>query len=226
MNDLDRIHRKNVTFNGIDFDFFYFTEGDFAADEVIKWCIRNIEKNDSFIEVGAHIGYVSTIVEKIINPKTAVYIEPHPPSFDVLKRNLEKNTDGSSFLLQRIILDKEEKREFFESLENPISSSIYQRSPLWTKKFIIESTTIDKIVERYKIKAPIVLKIDAEFAEPLIWKGLKNTLPFIKTIFMEIGSPNFEGWTGMTPEEFISDIRESGFKESWSDKDNIILTSL
>lgn len=212
-------------FRGEDIFFAYDVDSNLGGDEwdvIAEWCISNISTGDVFIEIGAQLGYMSVMVCKFSDPSLAILVEPDSRTIPLLEENLRMNAKCPYKILQTLVLDKPGKEEFYLDLDNPAVNSIYKRELHNTEKVIVPVTTIDQIVEDFKITKPIVMKIDAEFSEHLIWRGMQKSIPLIKAVCMEFHKPGLSEIAGIDPDKFGKELMQH-FKVRDINHNNIAL---
>lgn len=219
---MDKITKQ---FNGEPVAFAYDVDSNVGGEEwdvVAKWCIKNTTPNDVYIEIGAQIGYMASLVCKFARPKLAILIEPDPRTIPLLEENLRTHANCEYIILPRLVLDKIGEHEFYLDQANPAVNSIYQRQGHKIERAEIATSTIDSIVEEFKITSPIVMKIDAEFSEHLIWEGMQKSIPLIKAAVMEFHKPGLQELAKIDPYHFFNLMAEK-FNVSDLNHNNIIL---
>ena len=191
-------------------------------DVVAEWCAENTHQTDTFIDIGANIGFIAACVGYFSKPKNIIAVEPDRAVLPYLQENLAIYATNYA-VLKSLVLDKVGRHEFFYNTDNPAQNSIYEREDLPNKRReVLDCTTVDEIVQIFKIRGPIVLKIDAEFAEPLIWKGIKHCLPQIKAMIMEYNPEYLSRLAGTDANAFGQELMKY-FEVRDLNKNNIIL---
>jgi FkbM family methyltransferase len=173
--------------------------------------VKNIiQPNMVVVDVGAHIGIYSLLLAKLVGEKGKVYsFEPTPKTFDFLNLNIEINSYQDRIIAKSLAIT---------DLKSTMSLSITKQSGLnslfsySSEDLKVEVSTVSLDEELQKLLKIDFLKIDAEGAEPLIWKGMKT---IIKThldlkIIMEF-APYHLIRGGFSPENFYQEIIEDGF---------------
>ena len=188
-----------------------------CIDPVAKWCVEHTEKDDIFIDAGAHIGRsaIPTMIEK--KPVHTILIEAHSDSAKKLRKNVEKYVKGNNWeIVEELLLDTVGMRNFTYPVGFPIQSSIFDRfstnnEEVITKK--VKSTTLDEILKGHEElkENKIVLKLDIELSEYLAWQGMKENLYRIKAICMEF-MPSILADASVGAWDFTSKIRKNGFE--------------
>lgn len=182
--------------------------------QVRNWCVMNVLPEDTFIDIGADIGEMTEAVLNLHRAKRIVAIDPEI-------RTLDAKFEGQPVeLIEGLVADEEGERVMFRNPENTALNSIYQRKGLETVEIVKPVMTLDGIIERLGLEAPIVLKIDAEFAEHLIWKGMQKSLHMIRLMCMEFQFEAMEN-LGIDGMKLLDEIRRAGFGIEFINNDNI-----
>jgi FkbM family methyltransferase len=131
---------------------------------ITVWMSNRFPENDHFIDVGANVGYYSMAAAKSGLHVTAY--EPNPTVADLLERAAKHNRVDIN--LQRVALSN---RAGKKKLLVPEGHS--GGAHLATSGIEIKASTLDKT--NAMVGQNILMKIDAEGAEPLIWAGSEET---------------------------------------------------
>ncbi len=181
---------------------------------VRNWCVMNVLPGDTFIDVGADIGEMSEAVLNLHRAKRIIAIDPEG---DFLR---DKFQGYPVDVLETLVGDREGMATMFRNPENTALNSIYKREHLQTVEAVKPITTIDAIVKKFSLEAPIVIKVDAEFAEPLIWKGMRMSLHMIRVMCMEYSVTALRD-IGIDGKEFLGRVKQAGFQWKYINNDNI-----
>jgi len=133
--------------------------------------------NDVIIDIGANIGDFYLGFDCNIN---YYGYEPSPLVFSCLKYNV-KNQNLFNLALsnnQENLTNFYLRDEFGDSSILPIKD--------YTKKITIETTTLDKEIDKINQKIKLI-KLEAEGFEPEILQGLKKNLNYVKYITIDCG---------------------------------------
>ena len=188
-----------------------------CIDPVAKWCVEHTEKDDIFIDVGAHIGRsaIPTMIEK--KPIYTILIEAHDDSAKKLRKNVERYVEGNNWeIIEELLLDTVGMRNFTCPVDSPIQSSIFDRFSVNNEEVItkkIKSTTLDEILKGHEElkENKIVVKLDIELSEYLAWQGMKENLHRIKAMCMEF-MPSILVDAGVIAMNFTEKINKAGFE--------------
>lgn len=172
---------------GVEFNFF---DPDGAVPEEMKdgcdyepsltnfinYLIKSGEK--SFIDVGAHYGYFTTLCGKLSENIKIHSFEPSPIFQDILNRNINENNIKAT--VHGVALSDSTGIIKFQNRTMKVS-------PDTDNEIIdIESVTFDNYIKDNHIEADIV-KIDVHGAEGKVLFGMKKSLESsVKHIFIEI----------------------------------------
>ena len=161
--------------------------------------IRLIKQANTFLDIGANIGYY-TLLASTINPDVKIIsFEPAPSVFLYLKSNIELNGNRAT-AVQKAISDKEGELEFFVS-RNPKYVGIADHHLTSTGSFdkvqadrttLLESVkvdtiTLDRFVQVEGLNNIDLVKLDTEATEHLVLAGGRQVFSEQKpTIFCEV----------------------------------------
>jgi FkbM family methyltransferase len=172
-------------------------ERDFLGD-------LNLQKDndhDFIIDIGANIGFYTILFAKRYPNYKIISVEASKKIFKQLEQNCNlNNIDASRIrLINKAITDVDNKKIQFYGIESlsTISKEFLVDLPTYDKNNnplfddeIVETTTIDSIVNSENITKISLIKIDVEGAEVLTLKGAIQTLKQkrIKTMILEFHS--------------------------------------
>ena len=150
-----------------------------------------ITKEGVVIDVGAHIGFYSIFIAKKFPLTKIIAIEASPPTFKKLKLNCKLNNVQNIILNNNAVFDQDRKKiELYEGIFSTVEKKFlsdlgYPEDKV--KKIMVNSITIDKLVETEKIDQISLLKIDIDGGEILALRGAMDSLEKkkIKNIIIE-----------------------------------------
>lgn len=163
----------------------YLTGGKSHESEIrlAKFLIKSLDKEDTFLDVGAHYGYFSLLAAELVGVNGAVFsFEGSPASYGVL----EKNNVGVSQLetVHSVVSDVSEDVIFYVfpnlySEYNSLDVTQYENEDWFSKypatQVKINSIVLDEFLETQNI-TPKIIKIDVEGAEYKVLNGLRKHL--------------------------------------------------
>ncbi|HRO07526.1 MAG: FkbM family methyltransferase [Bacteroidia bacterium] len=162
----------------------------FFEGEETKAFLTLMKPGETFIDIGAHIGYYSVLAKAIGGIESKVIsIEPTPSTFNILKENMQNRHNTT--LMNIGLYATEGKMEFNDFGIQQMCLNSFKEARLDHKisgeKINIKVETLDSIVHELKIE-PSIIKIDAESAElDIIKGGLKTLSSYNVRIFIEVG---------------------------------------
>jgi FkbM family methyltransferase len=141
-------------------------------------------KSSNFIDIGAHIGYFTTLAARLVGDKGVVIaVEAAKGTFQILSKNVEKLSNITPIHAAATAKDG----ELLTFYEFPVLYSEYNTMHVeqfendhFFKKFKPEKVevigvTVDSLVKKFNLKNPVI-KIDAEGAEAEVIAGTAATM--------------------------------------------------
>ncbi|MBS3764792.1 MAG: FkbM family methyltransferase [Planctomycetes bacterium] len=152
----------------------YLLEGDFPCEKIeTKLVQKLIKPGDTAIDVGANLGWYTTLLCREIGPKGEVHaIEPNRDAARLLKA-LKKWHPALE--VHAIALGEKEQRTDFHIPENWISASLGEIDGP-TRKQHTKVVPLDVFLQKDEVHEVDFIKLDAEGAEKQVLKGASATL--------------------------------------------------
>jgi FkbM family methyltransferase len=158
---------------------------------------KQIKKGMTVIDVGANLGYYTRLFARLVGPEGKVYaFEADQENFVYLQKNCARFPQVEVF--PHAVSSSTGTVEFFHVLGSYSTGVHSMLEAENTERRVVPSTTIDDFARERKLMID-VLKIDVEGAEPMVFKGMSETLskkPFVV----------FE-YTPETSKEFLNDLK-------------------
>lgn len=184
-------------------------------NEVVDLFIAIVKKGMKVVDIGAHIGYFTLLLAKLVGPTGKVYaFEPQRDCFELLTRNIALNKYDNVEVVRKAISDKTGHQNFYYA-------SIAGGAGFWssaesnTNCEIVESTTLDDFFREKEWPPSIdLVKIDIEGEEPAAIEGMRdflreNTKPLKMIIEF---SPVTLKTAGIDPEIYLGRLKEIGLQ--------------
>lgn len=196
---------------------FFFTSNQSKAIDYnnfeslsVDTVLRNLKRKSTFLDIGAHFGYYSSIIGKNIPKVKVIAIEPILENFNILKKNLNANEIKNCEIHNLATSDKKDTKAM--NLAKITSRSSFYKPQFSDVRETIEvnTDTVDNIVKNKKID---FVKIDVEGHEIPTLKGMENTLknnPKLK-ILIEF-NPNSQISAGFDPSELLKTLKNLNFQ--------------
>lgn len=137
-------------------------------------CLR---PGDTFIDVGANIGYHTIQAARRVGPTGRVLaFEPNPAVRERLLANIALNALHSVAVFPMALSDRAGTAQFHLDAAGNTGSGSLRRNPNSGALIEVEVDTLDAVLARMNIDAVAAIKIDIEGAELLALQGMRNLL--------------------------------------------------
>jgi|TARA_B110000438_G_scaffold23772_1_gene21849 FkbM family methyltransferase len=178
--------------------------------EIVK---KFVKKGDNVIDVGAHVGYYTFLMAKMVGNEGKVYsFEPDPENFALLKKGIEANNLKNVEIIQKAVSNTNSTIKLFLSDTDRATNRIYDAGINDAHKIIeVETCSIDEFLNEKEIKIDFV-KIDAEGSEQGVIEGMKTTLKNNSNITMMTEFfPFLIEKYGSSPKKYLQTLEEMSF---------------
>jgi len=176
-----------------------------------------IRKGDVIIDIGANVGYFTTLFSDLVGPGGEVHaFEPLPSTFELLSRNIRRSPAQKNVFLNCLALGERDQKTilFVPNDDHGQAALACHRDGSWISNQFqavnVEMMRLDRYAER--LSKIDFIKCDAEGAELLVLRGGESTLRRCRpTIFLEIE----ERWTssfGWSAVDVVRFLRELGYQ--------------
>ncbi|HTK81583.1 MAG TPA: FkbM family methyltransferase, partial [Bacteroidota bacterium] len=195
-------HPITKTFNGVKFQF------DFAFDPALKLMYRSVYEvdivrifkkylhpGDTFVDVGANIGYLSAIAAGLVGQTGQVHsFEPVPRYFERLRSFASMNPDRRIVANQLALGEAESTATInVTSLPNIGWNTLVpgmMNTESVGQSIEVPVQRLDKYIEQHRLGKIALVKIDTEGFEFPVLKGLSSYLTTNKPVFMVEVAPS------------------------------------
>lgn len=165
------------------------------------------------VDVGANIGLYSALAARLVGHSGKVFaIEPDATNCSFIEQTVRRNQFTNVTIVQKAAGDKCGQSHLYLCDTNKADHRIYDRTGT-RKSVTIEMTTLDSLITEFGVGSVDVLKIDAQGAEPLVLRGMREMLrrnPKIKILL------EFWPWgisqAGGSPTKFLEEFIKEGFQ--------------
>lgn len=161
---------------------------------ITKWMSEQFEDADMFIDVGANVGYYTLMAAKA-GVKTIAF-EPQSRLCTMIRASLDVNKARNAEVVCRALSDK--RGEIFLVVPDEHSGGAFlseKNNPIIDLKFHSERVQIETLDRSVRVVPgrKVVVKIDAEGAEPNIWAGMQDTFAVTDcTVILEWDSSRYD----------------------------------
>jgi FkbM family methyltransferase len=168
---------KEIYFCGVDYE-----------PETTRIILEVLRPGDVVFDIGANAGYYTFLMAGITGESGQVHsFEPNPALANVLVESLKINGYRNEVVFNQIAVsdESEAKVKLFISQASgnsglsslhPHQSGIEYKYFSPDKFILVNTTTLDDYFQRHDLKRPDLVKIDVEFAEARVIKGMTNIL--------------------------------------------------
>ena len=178
-----------------------------AVLEIIK---RELKEGDVLVEIGAHLGYYTLILSKLVGPAGKIYaFEPDPNNFTLLKKNLEVNQIKNVVLERKAVSNRNGKMLFYPGKERSTHGSLIKGEYACGNPIEVDGLRLDDYPFKEKIN---LIKMDIEGEEFRALEGMRSLILKTKPLKMiSEFSPAFLKEQGINPKNFITELEKVGF---------------
>jgi FkbM family methyltransferase len=185
-------------------------------------CISQILKpGDLFLDVGAHIGFISLIASKWVGTQGKVIaLEPEASNVARFNQNIHLNRIANIDLLSMAAGAEAKEVDFFFNSDNDGGHALWDvarhpqneisRREKQTRK--IRLTTLDRIIQGQAPRSPKLIKIDTEGAELAVVRGAASSLSNLQIPYVICEINRFGmNQMGSTEKELRKFMRDQGY---------------
>jgi len=139
------------------------------------------------LDIGAYVGFY-TLLAAQANPAGRVFaFEPLPRVYERLQKNVALNKLANVECIRAAVSDQKGRAEFYTAGSLPTSSSLsfeFMKNGPELDKLMVEVVTVDEFVEARQLAVVDLVKIDTESTEPLVLKGMEQTIRLHRPIII------------------------------------------
>jgi len=137
----------------------------------------------TFVDIGANIGPY-TLIASEDKKASVVSIEPHPSTFEMLKRNIDINERANVRCLNVALSDHNGQIKLTDQLDSSLNRVVQTGRD--DKCIFVRCRRLDDICVELRI-CPDIVKIDVEGHEPQVLDGFRSYLRETSLLFIEGG---------------------------------------
>jgi len=206
LSEIDFLPERPYTINGLralprrgSDDFYMF----FVPREKELLTHLVMQKGETFVDVGANVGYYSLKLAKDYSNEEVdiIAIEAHPGNYKALNKNIELNHFKHVTTINKAVSNHKGIATLYDRVDtrNRIRSEFYSLStdfihdlnfvPSDGSSLQVECDTLDNILEEKRVD---ILKIDIEGGEVFALEGAGKTLKKVRKLIVEVHGHNLE----------------------------------
>ncbi|HVK18491.1 MAG TPA: FkbM family methyltransferase [Fimbriiglobus sp.] len=173
-----------------------------------------LKPGDTFIDVGANFGFYTVLAARLVGPTGRVIaFEPDPRSFELLRRNVERNGCTNVVLEQKALSSEPGTLTLQVSDSNRGGHSVVRGGTEDVSHTVdVPAVRLDDYLSGRDVRVDLV-KIDTEGAEGFILAGMQDTLrkyPAAKLVLEY--TPGKLVNSGYPPDKFMGLLKPHGFR--------------
>lgn len=162
---------------------------------------NNLTKGQTFIDIGAHVGYFSLLAARRVGPTGKVLaIDANPAAITQLEQNVARS-NLSNVIVEHTACGGSEGSVtlYYSSESNSSMASLSGANAGTDVKIEVKCTTIDHLIRKNALDRADLIKIDVEGAEMTVLRGMESTIRHMRpTIVLEL-EPSLLKSFGTTP---------------------------
>jgi FkbM family methyltransferase len=179
------------------------------------WMSRTLSPGDTFIDVGANIGYFTLLGSGLVGASgSVVAIEASPAIFAVLCENVRLNGQTNVRTVNMAVLDRPATLPFYSGPPGNAGMASVRRHPdVETYECTIGADTLPRLCTQPELSSARIVKIDVEGVECEVTEGLRDALPAMRPdveLVVEI-VPDYLRAYGRRAEEVFAVFFAAGF---------------
>jgi FkbM family methyltransferase len=184
---------------------------------------KNLKVGQTFVDVGANIGYYTLLAARLLGPKGKVYaFEPDPDNFRLLQKNVAANGYSNVTLVNKALSNKEGTVKLYRSQSNRGDHRIYD-SHDGRPSVEIKTMTLDRFFLN-RDKVIHFIKMDVQGAEAAALSSMKGLVLKNKGLKLVTEfSPGALKAFGSDARKYLAELQKLGFRLSEiSEKDKTV----
>jgi FkbM family methyltransferase len=186
--------------------------------EISAYITRLLSPGDTFIDIGANVGYDTLLAASRVGPQGHVYaFEASPGIYRLLQNNLNRNNPGNVSTYNIAICDQPRTVDVYLHPEGNLGGTTIIAGLAERRSAMLEGSVsgrpITAVLPETTILNARLIKIDVEGAEWQVIQGLAALLPRLSArteILVEVNRDALRRH-GTTTEAFVKIFRDAGF---------------
>jgi FkbM family methyltransferase len=144
-----------------------------------RWIGENLAAGDTFIDVGANIGYFTLLAAHLVGSRGAVVaIEPSPSMYAALRDNIRLNGLNNVHTINAAVYDRRELVPFYRGPQGNAGMASIRRHPDVVEfECTVSADVLPELCTVAEIASARIIKIDVEGLECEAASGLKTAFP-------------------------------------------------
>jgi FkbM family methyltransferase len=182
--------------------------------DLTYWIQERLAPGDTFVDVGANIGYFSLLAPQLVGESgSVVAIEASPKTFLALKDNLNRNAVRNVRAVSVAVSHSRHVVRLFRGPDSNIGETTFLEGLRLEFECEAEAAPLTAILQRLEIERARLIKIDVEGAEWCVVAGMGPILSSGRAdleIIVEV-HPELLARQGKRPADIVRVFSEAGF---------------
>jgi FkbM family methyltransferase len=156
---------------------FHWISYDGYEPQPLRWIAANVNRGDTCLDVGGHIGVFSVLMAELVGTSGSVHtFEPFPPSLNIARKTMERNRLADRVTMTQAAVDEMDGGtvELFIG-EGTSEASLYGHETR-TTTIAVPRISLDAYADRAGLDRIDVIKMDIEGAEERALRGAISVL--------------------------------------------------
>lgn len=188
----------------------------YLHSELVYFIKQTCRRGDVCVDIGANQGYITLHMARIVGKEgRVVAIEAVKPTFERLSANIQRNHMEQVHCIHRAAGDCTKTLEIWYDPNDTGLASVYNRATETSARVEVFQEPADVILERTlspsQLSKLVLIKIDVEGYEPIVLKGLRQTLHQYRPLLWTEKNSNFLQKGGFTISHLINPLQELGY---------------
>lgn len=178
-----------------------------------RWVRDILKPGGVFLDIGANVGYYTTLAASLVGPKGHVFaFEPSPYAYNKLDAILKNNRITHVDAFQCAVGDKEEWLDLYLPNQGHLHSPSLVPSDKLLTPVKVQVCRLDSYPSLQSVSTIDLMKVDVEGFEPNVFRGMSRDLQDgrVKYLMCEFCSAWLES-NGSSCEELLEIVKDMGF---------------
>ncbi|MDQ1293271.1 MAG: hypothetical protein QG608_1152 [Actinomycetota bacterium] len=181
---------------------------------ITAWLCDALAPGDTFVDVGANIGYYTLLASRLVGPTGAVVaIEPCPPHRQALEQAIAENRADNVRVIAAATSDAAGTLNLHLGTPDNIGNTSILPVPGSTTDYAVPAGPLPLLLTQHEARTARLLKIDVEGAEALVVRALDDLLDHARDdleILIEV-TPRSLRKLGHTVDEVLAPFAARGY---------------
>ncbi len=183
--------------------------------------MRVLKAGDTFVDVGAHIGYFSLLAAAIVGDDGQVIaVEPMDENFEQLTHHVTENDLSNIAAVNAVIADSDGETKIFFNADNdgghalwdPALHPVNEQTRQNPRADTVRSCRLDSLLHKFDVERVRLMKIDTEGAEATILDAARSVFVrgLVDFAILEVNMTGLQNM-GSSIDDLFRLIRELGY---------------